>query len=541
MKGMDFKGFKKVGSKDGKTTFKHADGHWLSVAHKSLSSGHQKQIDSLPSYNEEATNFDQGGQVPPMTLEGISKGFNGATGMPKPAPKNYAKGSEDGVVSKDDSAPQAYPPDQPSALFATSLPDNSVLPGKFSPQDSQQMAQPEEPPEEPPIGAGSAESTAIGGNEGAAPPDAQSPQTGQAATGPLAAHQLMAGEAEKLQHDLNNGHIQPETYKDLFNKKDTLGKIGTIFGLLVGGAGSALSHQPDALMEMMDKEIKRDLEAQQNSSSNAQNFLRINQQNPILQAQIKKIGADTNSVNLANAYTQQWQTTVNELSNRYKNMPESTPQQIAMKQKAAQALQATVQMGLGKVANAHALAASMTQPGTPEQQAATQPQSDNNSAILSPQATSILPGIKNDPYLAPIAGDIQSQATKASQAEKGIEGAKGAFEGMMNNRSILGPLVKMTAGLPYHLGDVVSSLANANPTQRKFDSFRTRVVESIANSTPLTKDQASDVVTHNLPILTDSPESVKTFLDSIVGSIKRAVPTDKLEQAQKRGFNVLNK
>lgn len=85
-------------------------------------------------------------------------------------------------------------------------------------------------------------------------------------------------ETQAFKSDLDNGHIQPETYKDLFDKKGTLGKIGTIFGLMVGGAGSGLAHQPNMLMDMMNKEIDRDLQAQQESSSNKQNFLKINQQ-----------------------------------------------------------------------------------------------------------------------------------------------------------------------------------------------------------------------------------------------------------------------
>lgn len=82
----------------------------------------------------------------------------------------------------------------------------------------------------------------------------------------------------KLTQDLANGHITPETYSTLFAKKDTLGKIGTIFGLMLSGAGSGLTGTPNALLEMMNKTISNDLEAQKNSASNAQNLLRINQQ-----------------------------------------------------------------------------------------------------------------------------------------------------------------------------------------------------------------------------------------------------------------------
>lgn len=75
--------------------------------------------------------------------------------------------------------------------------------------------------------------------------------------------------------DLHNGRIKPETYQDLFEKKSTLGKIGTIFGLIVSGAGSGLTHQPNALLDMMNKEIERDLEAQKASQGNKQNWYKM--------------------------------------------------------------------------------------------------------------------------------------------------------------------------------------------------------------------------------------------------------------------------
>jgi hypothetical protein len=89
--------------------------------------------------------------------------------------------------------------------------------------------------------------------------------------------EVLHQEAQKFQADLNNGHIKPKTYHDLYEKKDTLGKIGHIFGMLMAGAGSGLSHQPNMMMQMMDKEIERDLEAQKTSAANRQNFLSIAQ------------------------------------------------------------------------------------------------------------------------------------------------------------------------------------------------------------------------------------------------------------------------
>ena len=101
-------------------------------------------------------------------------------------------------------------------------------------------------------------------------------------------------EDQAWQHDLNNGHITPETYHDLFAKKSTLGQIGSIFGMLVGGIGSGLTHQPNMAFQMMDNEIQRDLDAQKQSKSNAQNLLNLTNQHELQKAQAANLGAQSN-------------------------------------------------------------------------------------------------------------------------------------------------------------------------------------------------------------------------------------------------------
>jgi hypothetical protein len=104
--------------------------------------------------------------------------------------------------------------------------------------------------------------------------------------------------------DLDDGYIKPQTYHDLFANKGTLGKIGTLFGLLVAGAGSGLTHQPNAVLEMMNKEISNDLDAQKASSSNRQNYIRMAQQHELNKANVltqaagrKLTAAETGQIN----------------------------------------------------------------------------------------------------------------------------------------------------------------------------------------------------------------------------------------------------
>lgn len=110
---------------------------------------------------------------------------------------------------------------------------------------------------------------------------------------------IMHKESNMFESELNSGKITPKTYKDLFHDKNLPEKIGTLFGLLVGGAGAGLSHQPNMLMQMMDNQIQNDLKAQETSSSNKQNFLRINGQNLTNLANAGHTGAETNQMKFA--------------------------------------------------------------------------------------------------------------------------------------------------------------------------------------------------------------------------------------------------
>ncbi len=102
-------------------------------------------------------------------------------------------------------------------------------------------------------------------------------------------HELSAEDAA-WQQDLVNQHITPKTYASLFADKSTLGKAATIFGMLAGSAGNN-----DHTLEMMDKVIQNDLQAQTTSKANAQNFLRLSYAHQVQKAQAR--GLDATSEN----------------------------------------------------------------------------------------------------------------------------------------------------------------------------------------------------------------------------------------------------
>lgn len=107
----------------------------------------------------------------------------------------------------------------------------------------------------------------------------------------MAQKELLA-ENDAFNQDLANGHITPKTYHDLMGK-GVLDRIGTAFGLLISGAGAGLTHQPNAVMQMMDNEITRDIEAQKTSKSNAQNLYKLTQEGMLAKSQSGQMDAET--------------------------------------------------------------------------------------------------------------------------------------------------------------------------------------------------------------------------------------------------------
>lgn len=139
----------------------------------------------------------------------------------------------------------------------------------------------------------------------------------------------MAQENAAWEHDLNNGHITPKTYSSLFADRNTIGKIGTIFGMLLSGTGGAIAGQPSMALAMMDKQIEQDLQAQMKSKDNAQNYIRLNQQHLANQASIKNLNVDTAQKAYALAQGQMLQSSYHKMVDDFNKMPEGPSKEVA--------------------------------------------------------------------------------------------------------------------------------------------------------------------------------------------------------------------
>jgi len=77
-------------------------------------------------------------------------------------------------------------------------------------------------------------------------------------------------ERKALMHDLQNNKIDPKRYENAMSGGQ---KAATAIGLLLSGAGSGLTGQPNMAMEYLNKQIERDVDAQRQNIHNKQNML----------------------------------------------------------------------------------------------------------------------------------------------------------------------------------------------------------------------------------------------------------------------------
>lgn len=318
----DLSKMKKV-SHDGKTaTFKHPDGHTIKVAMGPLSEKMRKKLHELPMMAEGGAVEKNPPPPPPPPVDPekakkFSQGFNKALGFAEggeaPAREPATKAPEDFVPGKDysEAAKTGDAAGAPAPVAPVTINVGGADPGQPEPNSTGVASgQPEyhaagaTPAPEPAPGAVAQDQQPQAPEPQPTPaPVAQAPETPAvverkpAISKPQQTYDdfkaEQTGENQKLQSDLDNGHITPQTYSSLFAKKDTLGKISTIFGLLLSGVGSGLTHQPNALLGMMDKEIDRDLEAQKKNQENGFNLLSLSKKQLVDNANVAHINTET--------------------------------------------------------------------------------------------------------------------------------------------------------------------------------------------------------------------------------------------------------
>ncbi len=80
-------------------------------------------------------------------------------------------------------------------------------------------------------------------------------------------------ERKSFQQDVQKGHIDPKAY---MNSKSTGQKVMQGIGLILGGMGAGLTHQPNDALKMLNAQIDRDISAQRDNLANKQSLLAAN-------------------------------------------------------------------------------------------------------------------------------------------------------------------------------------------------------------------------------------------------------------------------
>jgi hypothetical protein len=89
---------------------------------------------------------------------------------------------------------------------------------------------------------------------------------------------MLEQERQRLMRDLADGHIDPNHF---MGSMDTSSKVTTAIGLILGGMGGGLTGQGNPVQAFLDKQIDRDIQAQQAN---------LNKKESLLSANLKQFG-----------------------------------------------------------------------------------------------------------------------------------------------------------------------------------------------------------------------------------------------------------
>lgn len=482
---LDLKGFKKIESDEHHTILEHEKGHQIKVAHSGLSKEFKSELDNLPvhkakgGYSRYAQKFDPNYQrklreskaskpskaLPPTAYTPPKEAKHAYT-----EPDNIGSTEAQDIVLKslNKQAPPFgpmsaekphYPPCvNPSCKsFGRSHPNCRCYGGvggeaskagmfaeggevdNFCSQDRKHKKGCEYYAEGENVGSDSALNQALEAGPDQTPMPAQGPIEQPIEQNvepqqelPLTPQehvqqqtQDLLNEDAAIQSDINAGHITPETYSDLFGKKDTLGKIGTLFGLMVGGIGSGLSRQPNMLMEMMNKEIQNDLQAQQHSAENRQNLLRINQSAITSRAQAHLTEAEARAKNIATSNIQANRLAFDSLVQARSKIPDGTPQAQAYDQALTimkpmvdkEALSIAAKYGLASAVQRFGMGGgknNMSAPAPQKQHPKSAPAKSASAAVVPKKSPGFWDNVHNQGFFSAITPYLPTGDAKAS-------------------------------------------------------------------------------------------------------------------------------
>lgn len=320
---VNLKGWIKTKDHEDHALFKNSQGHELKIAKKPLSPKMRGELAALPMAEGGNPKLEESKKLPAkpkMLAEGgdvsqddqpqqpatvnINVGGGGGGGQPQipsqfinpeagapppgavtPAapssPDIYGVNPEEQAKMRMQQAATAMPTQQASAGAST---PPQASPVAVAPQPGQPTAGEVPSPQQPPSMMGgyqkemagfNAEANAEGqeGKEQAAALQNQVVKQQNAAQQYQSNYNSLEQERQAFMSDLQKQHIDPNHY---VGSKDTIGKVSTAIGLILGGMGGGLLGQENPALKFLNAQIDRDIEAQKVNMGNTHNLLSAN-------------------------------------------------------------------------------------------------------------------------------------------------------------------------------------------------------------------------------------------------------------------------
>lgn len=318
-KGLDFSQFKKVHEDAKVATLMHPGGHKITIAKNALSKPMRSTLSKLPLYQ------DEGGQVPDPNADQSQQSSQAPSQAPvvvnvNNGPQPFVPGQNYQNAPLPGQANAEYAPKaQSGSMISPEAQRNMDLYGQpGAPKETLNQAPSEPVPSSPQANPGLASvgETAPNGpaQSAQAPQSGLLPQYGNAMMGGIqqqiqgekalagaqssglsqeagvfkkqaeandklvqdfqGSQQKLADEYQNMVHDIQQNHINPNHYLE---NRTVPQRIATAIGLILGGAGSGLAGGSNPALDFLNKQIERDVSAQEKEQSKRFGVVEANQ------------------------------------------------------------------------------------------------------------------------------------------------------------------------------------------------------------------------------------------------------------------------
>lgn len=288
-------GFKKVKEDKDVTVMQHPKGHTISIAMNSLPAMHKRQLKALPMACGGPVKMASGGEM--ISLPEAS----GGSSLPESIPSGVQASRPDSEIQpgfvKNPAAFGDFSGNQPEVI-----PDPRAGPAPGTMVDIPEGAKAQAPAEDGAAGADAEAAPAAGADKGKAPAGispmsaynleagglqdfarAQKQQNAEERTAGIEFQNDYAESASRWDHnqaqmvgqlkgalkDVADGHINPRQYQESMSSGQ---KVTAALGLFLGGFSTPFTHQGNPALEMLNKQIDRDIDSQKAGLNNKMNI-----------------------------------------------------------------------------------------------------------------------------------------------------------------------------------------------------------------------------------------------------------------------------